>query len=71
MVCEISVNSSYFHILSKDGVSHPASEFDMDKVKGTLKQVVRDWSSDGAAERQQCYQPVIDQIIELFPESEL
>ncbi len=48
---------------------HPAavSQFDMDKVKSTLKQFVRDWSEEGAAERQACYQPVINQILEYFP----
>lgn len=45
----------------------PASEFDMDKVKTTLKQFVRDWSSDGKPERDACYIPVLDEIEELFP----
>jgi len=44
-----------------------ASEFDMDKVKSTLKQIVRDWSTDGEAERASCYKPVIDTIVRLFP----
>ena len=44
------------------------SEFDMDKVKSTLKQFVRDWSEDGAEERRQCYQPIIDEILRLYPE---
>ena len=35
------------------------SQFDMDKVQSTLKQLVRDWSSAGAAEREQCYTPII------------
>jgi hypothetical protein len=29
---------------------------DMDKVRCTLRQMVRDWSADGVTERDQCYQ---------------
>ena len=35
------------------------SPLDMDKVQSTLKQLVRDWSSDGAVEREQCYTPIV------------
>lgn len=35
------------------------SPLDMDKVQSTLKQLVRDWSSAGAEEREQCYTPII------------
>ena len=35
------------------------SQLDMDKVQSTLKQLVRDWSSAGAIEREQCYTPII------------
>ena len=35
------------------------SQLDMDKVQSTLKQLVRDWSSDGAIEREQCYTPIV------------
>ncbi|GLH10291.1 Carnosine N-methyltransferase [Gryllus bimaculatus] len=40
---------------------------DLEKVQATLKQFVRDWSQEGAAERQACYQPIIDEIIANFP----
>jgi len=39
----------------------------MDKVKTTLKQLVRDWSEGGAAEREACYAPVIREILNLYP----
>jgi len=42
----------------------------MDKVKSTLKQVVRDWSREGEGERVSCYQPVIDTIRRLFPSTQ-
>nr|CAD7402654.1 unnamed protein product [Timema cristinae] len=40
---------------------------DQDKVQVTLKQFVRDWSEEGAGERQTCYQPIIDEILSHFP----
>ncbi|KAI1239709.1 hypothetical protein IHE44_0011136, partial [Lamprotornis superbus] len=45
----------------------PASTFDMDKLKSTLKQFVRDWSEEGKSERDSCYQPIINEIIKNFP----
>jgi carnosine N-methyltransferase len=44
-----------------------ASVMDMDKVQSTIKQFVRDWSSEGAEERKACYQPIIDEIEQRFP----
>lgn len=40
---------------------------DMEKVKTTLKQFVRDWSSAGHAERKACYEPVIAEVMNRFP----
>ncbi|XP_078252375.1 carnosine N-methyltransferase isoform X1 [Rhinoraja longicauda] len=48
----------------------PASTFDMDKLKSTIKQFVRDWSEDGMSERDACYQPIIDEILKQFPQDE-
>ncbi|NWU26395.1 CARME methyltransferase, partial [Dyaphorophyia castanea] len=45
----------------------PASTFDMDKLKSTLKQFVRDWSEEGKSERDSCYQPIISEIVKNFP----
>ncbi|KAM8962204.1 carnosine N-methyltransferase [Pelodytes ibericus] len=45
----------------------PASTFDMDKLKSTIKQFVRDWSEDGKAEREACYEPIINEILKSFP----
>ncbi|KAM8865854.1 carnosine N-methyltransferase [Synchiropus picturatus] len=44
-----------------------ASTFDMDKLKSTIKQFVRDWSEAGRAERDSCYKPIIQEIQRLFP----
>lgn len=38
----------------------------MDKVYTTLKQLVRDWAAEGQAERDQCYQPILDALDRLF-----
>ncbi|XP_066602877.1 carnosine N-methyltransferase [Prorops nasuta] len=40
---------------------------DQEKVQATIKQLVRDWSVEGASERTACYQPIIDEIINQFP----
>ncbi|XP_034025688.1 carnosine N-methyltransferase [Thalassophryne amazonica] len=45
----------------------PVSTFDMDKLKSTIKQFVRDWSEAGQAERESCYRPIIQAIQRLFP----
>uniref|UniRef100_W5MU48 Carnosine N-methyltransferase n=1 Tax=Lepisosteus oculatus TaxID=7918 RepID=W5MU48_LEPOC len=45
----------------------PSSTFDMDKLKSTIKQFVRDWSEAGKAEREACYQPLIHEILRIFP----
>ncbi|KNC80135.1 hypothetical protein SARC_07498 [Sphaeroforma arctica JP610] len=36
------------------------------KVRSTLKQFVRDWSEEGAEERSQCYQPIVDAVTDRF-----
>lgn len=46
---------------------HPVSTFDMDKLKSTIKQFVRDWSEVGQAERDSCYYPIIQEIQKIFP----
>ncbi|XP_037633266.1 carnosine N-methyltransferase isoform X2 [Sebastes umbrosus] len=44
-----------------------STTFDMDKLKSTIKQFVRDWSETGRAERDTCYKPIIQEIQRLFP----
>ncbi|XP_033947327.1 carnosine N-methyltransferase isoform X2 [Pseudochaenichthys georgianus] len=45
----------------------PSSTFDMDKLKCTIKQFVRDWSETGRKERETCYKPIIQEIQKIFP----
>uniref|UniRef100_A0A336MW75 carnosine N-methyltransferase n=1 Tax=Culicoides sonorensis TaxID=179676 RepID=A0A336MW75_CULSO len=40
---------------------------EIERVQVTLKQIARDWSTDGEDERQQCYKPIIDEVVNYFP----
>ncbi|KAI0634305.1 N2227-domain-containing protein [Trametes polyzona] len=49
------------------------TEHDMDKLRSTLKQLVRDWSVEGKAERDACYEPMKEALLQHFsdiPEQE-
>ena len=39
----------------------------MSKVKTTIEQIVRDWSKEGAAERKECYEPLIQELKKRLP----
>jgi len=41
-------------------------QHEMDKVYTTIKQFVRDWSTEGKAERDACYGRILDRIDQLF-----
>ncbi|XP_070144836.1 carnosine N-methyltransferase isoform X3 [Drosophila kikkawai] len=43
---------------------------DMDQAQSTLKLIARDWSTDGALEREQSYKPIIDSIVEYYKPSD-
>lgn len=45
----------------------PVSDQNVDKVHSTLRQLVREWSAFGAPERQQCYQPFLDELQKRLP----
>ncbi|OBZ76846.1 hypothetical protein A0H81_03380 [Grifola frondosa] len=42
------------------------TDFDMDKLRSTLKQFVRDWSDEGKPERDLCYEPMKRALVEHF-----
>lgn len=44
----------------------PVSPMDMDKVRSTLKQFVRDWSKQGERERKLTYDPIIQELNTLY-----
>ncbi|KAG1682207.1 Carnosine N-methyltransferase [Nymphon striatum] len=43
------------------------NQSDIDKVQSILKQIVRDWSTDGQVERDACYEPIIKEVLHRFP----
>ncbi|AAZ10926.1 N2227-like protein, putative [Trypanosoma equiperdum] len=46
----------------------PPTPLDIDKVFSTLRQFVRDWSAEGAAERDAVYKPMLQTLEEHFPD---
>ncbi|KAJ3112406.1 hypothetical protein HDU96_004585 [Phlyctochytrium bullatum] len=44
----------------------PVMESDMDKVRSTLKQFVRDWSVEGQVERDATYKPIVDALLKYY-----
>ncbi|KAH7106861.1 N2227-domain-containing protein [Auriculariales sp. MPI-PUGE-AT-0066] len=42
------------------------SENEMEKVRSTIKQFVREWSAEGKAERDQCYAPMLEALLKSF-----
>ncbi|KAL0945887.1 hypothetical protein HGRIS_012171 [Hohenbuehelia grisea] len=42
------------------------TDFDMDKLRSTLKQFVRDWSSEGKDERDKAYEPMKEALLAHF-----
>ncbi|KAB5592962.1 hypothetical protein CTheo_3597 [Ceratobasidium theobromae] len=51
---------------SRHSKRSPQMDFDMDKVRSTLKQFVRDWGVEGKVEREACYGPMLDALCEYF-----
>jgi hypothetical protein len=47
---------------------HPVSAEDVDKVRYVLKNVARDWSAEGAAEREASYGRIVAELRRLFPQ---
>lgn len=43
----------------------------LDKVQSVFKHLMRDWSTMGAEERKQCYDPIIEEIERQFPADEV
>ncbi|CAL0323232.1 unnamed protein product [Lupinus luteus] len=40
---------------------------DVDKVRCIIRNIVRDWASEGKNERDQCYTPILEELNTLFP----
>nr|XP_039258584.1 carnosine N-methyltransferase-like [Styela clava] len=59
-------NKSYEETENDKTTTNPRP-MDLDKVRTTLKQIMRDWSEQGQVERDQCYKPIIDEINQRLP----
>lgn len=46
-----------------------AKPSDIDKARSTIRQLYRDWSHEGLAERKACYDPVIQDVVKAFWDS--
>jgi hypothetical protein len=44
-----------------------SEERNLSKVRSTLHQMVRDWGAEGAAERAQCYEPLLRELVAALP----
>ncbi|KAI8148881.1 N2227-like protein-domain-containing protein [Fennellomyces sp. T-0311] len=44
----------------------PVTPMDMDKVRSTLKQFVRDWADEGKPERDATYGPILDELERIY-----
>ncbi|KAK7052931.1 hypothetical protein VNI00_004251 [Paramarasmius palmivorus] len=61
------------HGSSRRSKKYKPNEGDMDKLRSTLKQFVRDWSEEGTEERETAYKPMKDALLAHFsdiPEQE-
>jgi len=47
---------------ASDHLAPRVSALDAEKVRSTLRQLVRDWSSLGSAEREACYSPILQRL---------
>ncbi|KAG4108714.1 N2227-domain-containing protein [Neocallimastix lanati (nom. inval.)] len=80
----IKVNYNFIKLMIQDYVPYDSDPYkifqgrsvkssDIDKVKSTLKQFVRDWSEEGKMEREQTYTPIINALLDFYkdvPEEE-
>ncbi|KAG2069399.1 N2227-domain-containing protein [Suillus decipiens] len=58
--------TSDLRAVNKNQRKHKPTDFDMDKLRSTLKQFVRDWSQEGKKERETCYTPMKDALVAHF-----
>ncbi|KAI6242932.1 Carnosine N-methyltransferase [Aphelenchoides fujianensis] len=63
-----SENTSFQQAYEQVRASAGSSEHYMSKCRSTLKQIVREWSSEGAEERRSCYERVLSAIRSRWPD---
>lgn len=52
----------------KPQASHTVRDNQQDKVRSTLRSFVRDWTKEGASEREACYKPLLEALEAHFPD---
>eukprot|EP00899_Mesostigma_viride_P019572 jgi/Mesvir1/27616/Mv07349-RA.1 len=40
---------------------------DLEKVRCVIRNLVRDWGAEGAEERSQCFDPIVEELVKFFP----
>jgi len=60
-----SLDGDAFRLPQDDRLQPTAS--DMSKLKSTIRQFVRDWSAEGAKERELCYGPLVEVLTKTYP----
>ncbi|KAI9275635.1 N2227-like protein-domain-containing protein [Phascolomyces articulosus] len=60
---KVKINKRLFLIY---GDKPPVTPMDMDKVRSTLKQFVRDWAEEGKAERDATYGPILEELENIY-----
>lgn len=53
---------------SSHAASHSVSEHDQDRIRTALRQMARDWSAEGAEERERVYTPILEAVTERYPQ---
>ncbi|VDN02073.1 unnamed protein product [Thelazia callipaeda] len=73
MQCGVSMFGDEFALRRAAQITQlrPSDDHYMSKVKSTLKQIVRDWSSEGEAERNGCYSNAVRILCERFPDKDV
>ncbi|KAB1220789.1 hypothetical protein CJ030_MR3G027888 [Morella rubra] len=59
--------SSFFHKCVDPSFQLNVPLVDVDKVQCIIRNIVRDWATEGQKERDQCYKPILEELDALFP----
>ncbi|RWS16151.1 UPF0586 protein C9orf41-like protein [Dinothrombium tinctorium] len=68
-VCQMFENIEYKSCAKRDAKHRQAvkpTSVDVEKTYSVMKQIVREWSDEGAMERDSCFIPILDEINERF-----
>lgn len=66
-ICAVPLGRDAWKIVTTVPADHRVASRNSSKVRSTLRQFVRDWAKEGAAERAMCYKPLLDAIMRRMP----